>query len=122
MIILNWIFFILFSVQAGRSVYLLTTYVKCWWCLTNKRNRRKYSLFAVVSLLVIVILDLLSFAYFGIRYSFVQYSTLNFNFVLVLSYSLFFILYLFNDWLLYIIKYYRNHILYKEGNLPKWTG
>jgi len=120
LIIINWILFALYAIQAGYTFYLLTTFISNWWCLSNKRSARKYSMFGVITLLLILFICLLVPMFLGIRYKYIQY--IRINWVLNLSYLLLATIGGLNFWLLYIIKYYRNHILYREGVLTTWKG
>ena len=118
--IINWLLFIIYAIQAGYSFYLLTTFFSNWWCLSNKRSARKYSMFGIVTLLMILFICLLVTMFLGVRYNYLQY--VRSNWTLNLSYLLLGSICGMNFWLLFIIKYYRNHILYREGVLTKWSG
>ena len=118
-VFLNWVLYILFTLQAGYSVHVLRSYVSSWWCLTNKKNRRKYSLFAILTIVFICFFDLLIIVFFGVRHKLTVYA--KFNLIFTSTYVYFFCTWLWHQWLLYIIMYYRKNILHREG-LIKWTG
>lgn len=118
--ILNWIMFLLYTTQAGYTLYILITFLKNWWCLSEKKRTRKYSMFSIMTLSLIFFNCLLAPLFLVIRYQYIQYTAI--NTVLVLSFMLLFSIFCLNSWLLYVIRYYRNHTLYKAGVLPEWDG
>lgn len=104
----------------GYALFMLGTFISCWWCLTAQKRVRKYSLFAVLWLVLVIVHNGAALVFFLFHADCCVIPELNGRAVSMYCVA---VLRLALEVLgLQIIRYYRNHQLYKAGALPRWIG
>lgn len=104
----------------GYALFMLSTFINCWWCLTDKKRARKYSLYAVLWLCIIIAHNGAAIIFFLFHANCCLIPELNGRAVSMYCVT---VLRLALEILgLQVVRYYRNHQLHKAGALHRWTG